>query len=242
MSIQDRIERFENPQSGSSGSFSSDLLLIAQKLLEESLRDRNSNLNPPPDNHMSKYSVGSIVLLLAGFESWLNEAINHLSWYDPEIRSYVRQPLLKKYKTLCSWNGTDKFPVIDIGVITRQQWLTFEDILENVALAVEIRNEIVHAVPVPIGTLWNVPAKLLPLHEMGVLMTTGKAEADYTLHDKFRSYALAYWCWEQTDLAVGLLVKHVEGDQEPGWTAQNFSAYKVLCPPKELASYGAPDV
>ena len=127
--------------------------------------------------------------------------------------------------------------MIGIGVITRRQGLNFDDIFTNMDLVVEVRNEIVHAVPVPMGTPWNVPARLLPLHEIGVLMTTGRAEADYTLHGKFRSYALAYWCWEQIDIAAGLLVKHVEPDQVLAWTAQNFSVYKAVCPPKELVNF-----
>ena len=243
MSVRDRIDRFVNPKSGPSGSFSSDLLLIGRKLLEDSLLDRKNNLNTPPNNHMSKHSVGSIVLLVAGFECWLNEAIDYLSSYDPKMRAYVELPVLRKYESLCNWNGTDRFPLTNVRVIDRQQGLNFEDILTKLPLVVEVRNEIVHAVPVPTGTPWNLPPKLLPLHEMGVLMTTGKAEADYTLHDKFRSYALAYWCWEQIDTAVSLLVNHVEPDQVLAWTAQNFSAsYRAVCPPKELASHNIPDV
>ena len=106
-------------------------------------------------------------------------------------------------------------------------------------LIIEVRNEIVHPVPFGTGMPWNVPGDLLELHEKGILMTTGKHDAEYSFNDKIRSYALAYWSWEVIESAVALVIEHVEADQVISWTAQNFSQYRSICPPKDLPGYDA---
>ena len=236
---QERVDRLVNPQSGPSGSFSADLLHTAKLMLVASLEDRKNNAEPPSNNHMSQHSVGSIVVLIAGFESWLNEALAHLSTYDPVLRKKGDTTLVKKYTFLCTWQGAGRITTTDVKTIAQAQGLDFGRITDDLRLAIEVRNEIVHPMPFATGTPWNVPHNLLRLHQMGLLMTTGRPDADYVFGDKLRSYALAYWCWEVVEVAVGLLVKHVELDQVFGWTAPNFSGYRYICAPKDLPDYDA---
>ena len=237
MGKRERESRLVNPKSGSWGSFSTDLLLTAKLMLEASIEDRKGNSNPPPKNHMSKHVVGSTVLLFAGLESWLHETIAQLSMHDPALLQLVKaSSLIKKYESLCAWNGVSPTPLTDIGILAQEQGLDFKKATDNLRLAIEVRNEIVHPVPLPPGTQNNVPTDLLPLHEMGLLMSTEAPNHDFTFGDKLRSYALGYWCWEVVDTCVHLLVEHLKPDQQVDWTAQNFSSYKDLCAPKDLSS------
>ena len=210
-------------------------------MLTESLHERKNNFNPPANNHMSTYALGSIVFVVAGFESWLNEAINHLSRnYDTNLRTVkIGKTNIgncsprDKLSHLCKWNGAGRIVVRD------HLDSAIQSMEKNFDLIIEVRNEIVHPVPFGIGMPWNVPGDLLELHEKGILMTTGKHDAEYSFNDKIRSYALAYWSWEVIESAVALVVEHVETDQVIGWTAQNFSQYRSICPPKDLPGYDA---
>lgn len=235
MGRKDRVDRLVNPKSGSWGSFSADLLLTAKLLLAGSLEDRKDNVDPPASNHMSKHVVGSTVLLIAGFESWLNETLAHLSIYDPDLPTLGKDSLLEKYKKLCAWDGAGRISLTDVVTLAQAQGLDFNQPTRNLELVIEVRNEIVHPMPFPSGTQWNLPNNLLPLHEMDLLISTGQPNSDYTFSDKMRSYALGYWCWEVIETCVHLLVEHLKPDQQAAWTARNFSAYKDLCSPKDLS-------
>ncbi len=236
MGKRDRIERLVNLKSGPWGSFSADLLLTAKLLLAASVEDRKGNADPPASNHMSKHVVGSIVLLAAGFESWLNETLYHLSIYDSDLAMLGKDSLLEKYKKVCAWDGAGRMSLTDVVTLAQAQGLDLNQSTRNLKLVVEVRNEIVHPMPFATGTQWNVPNNLVPLHETGLLISTEKPDSDYTFSDKVRSYALGYWCWEVVETCVHLLVEHLKPDQQASWTAQNFSAYKDICPPKDLSS------
>lgn len=235
MGRPDREDRLVNPKRGAWGSFSVDLLLTAKLMLAASLEDRIGNADPPAGNHMSKHVVGSTVLLIAGFESWINETLAHLSTYDPSLRELGNASLLKKYRGSCAWSGGGSIPLTDVATLAQAQGLDFDQTTRNLELVIEVRNEIVHPMPFPTGTQWNVPGNLLPLHEMGLLISTGQPNSDYLFSDKLRSYALGYWCWEVVDTCAYLLVEHLRPDQHAAWTAQNFSAYRDLRSPKDLS-------
>ena len=235
---EERIARLSNPNPGPSGTFSSDLLLTAHLMLQASLEDRKGNANPPLNNHMSKHVVGSIVLLISGFESWLNEALAHLANnYDSLLRLRGKDALLKKYQGLCGWDGTGHFPLANIETVAQMRSISFEQIIKDLALVIEVRHEIVHPMPLSTGTPWNIPENFLPLHRAGILISKGHPDDDYLFIDKLRSYALAYWCWEVVQSCVSLLVEHLKPDQYVAWTAPNFFAHKALCAPKDLSTY-----
>ena len=237
---EERIARLSNPNPGPSGTFSSDLLLTAHLMLQASLEDRKGNANPPLNNHMSKHVVGSIVLLISGFESWLNEALAHLANnYDPSLRQRGGDALCKKYKNLCYWDGAGRLSLAKVETEAQAQGISFERIIQDLALVIEVRHEIVHPMPLSTGTPWNIPEKFLPLHRDGILISNGHPDADYLFIDKLRSYALVYWCWERIQICVSLLVEHLKPDQVVAWTAPNFSAHKTLCAPKDLFIYEA---
>ncbi|MGH9878255.1 MAG: hypothetical protein ACRD5H_11505, partial [Nitrososphaerales archaeon] len=201
-------------------------LLTARLLLKASLEDRNDNINPPKNNHMSKHVVGSIVLLIAGFESWVNEVLSHLSIYDPSLRKLGKDSLVKKYRKLCAWDGAGHMSLADVANLAQVKGLDLDQVIRDLELVIEVRHEIVHPMPFPTGTQWNVPSNLLRLHQMGLLISTGQSDSDYTFCDKLRSYALGYWCWEVVETCADLLVEHLKPDQQAAWTARNFSAYK----------------
>ena len=233
MSRKNRSQRLENPQSGISVSFSADILLAAQIMLGLALEDRKDNRNPPQNNHQSKHSIGSILLLIAGFESWLNESLAYLSaQYESKLRERGKDGTLGKYKYLCEWCISPH-----TSPINQKE---FDKIEKNLYIALEVRNEIAHAMPLPTGYSWDLPPELIGLHTAGLLITTGNEKSDYSLPQKLRSYALAYWCWEVVNNAIEFIIKQLKPDINLAWTAQNFSAYKELvCSPEDLAKYDA---
>lgn len=207
-------------------------------MLEHSLKDRKGNDNPPQNNHQSKHSIGSILLLIAGFESWLNEALVHLSYYDPQFRQKGNNTAIKKYEDIYNLEISPYFPSENVKKLDAEQKLRFNEIKENLEIVFEVRNEIAHAMPRPTGCQWDVPPHLMALQEKGLLITRGDPKSDYSLYQKLRSYALCYWCWEIVNSAVSLVIKRLEPDQVLAWTAQNFSMYKnIACPPEELLRY-----
>lgn len=230
---QERIQRLEKSQSSANISFSGDLLLSARIMLKLAFKDRKGNLNPPQNNHQSKHSIGSILLLVAGLESWFNEAFAHLSLYDSKFRQEGNFTAIEKYEYIYN-----SYP--NAKELNNEQQLKFSRIKDNLKIVFEVRNEIAHAMPLATVTQLNLPPYFMSLHEKGLLITTGKPTSDYALHQKIRSYALAYWCWIVVNDAVSLLVKHIEPDKILSWTAQNFSVYsKIACPPENLKKYDA---
>ncbi len=128
---QERIQRLEKPQSGVSASFSADILLGARIMLEHALKDRRGNQNPPQNNHQSKHCIGSILLLVAGLESWLNEALAYLSKYDPQFRQKGNLKAIEKYECIYHWDVSRYFPSIDVTKLDEEQQFKFNEIKER---------------------------------------------------------------------------------------------------------------
>ncbi len=63
---------------------------------------------------------------------------------------------------------------------------------------IEIRNEIIHPVPLPSGTPDNWPDYLRRVKEKGLLTTTGNPDADYCMFAQMASHKLFAWAVEVT--------------------------------------------
>src|SRR5712692_1342348 len=95
----ERAARFQVVKSGSWRGLSPHLLHCAFDELQDALDDR---LIPEsyiePDNHSSDHSLGSLLLLVAGFESWLNESMATLFFTDSKARTkLIRSSTWRKY-------------------------------------------------------------------------------------------------------------------------------------------------
>ena len=72
------------------------------------------------------------------------------------------------------------------------------DKLEELRDLVEIRNEIIHPVPLPSGTTDNWPHYLRTIKKKGLLNTTGNPNADYNLLAQIASHKLFAWAVQVT--------------------------------------------
>ena len=202
-------------------SASSDLATCALSLLRLSLEDRVRPVFRTVDNHSSAHAVGSIGLVVAALEAWLNEAIMTLSTMEPEIRGLATQPVDKKYYA--------------VPLKVAQRSPSHRD---DLAWLLELRHEITHYLPRPIPEEGNVPSWLVQLHRRNLFITSGHPRVDFVLGQKLGSYRLAYWAWETvesvvTDFlgALGELADFASG------TAANFSHYKTVCRPTALSEF-----
>ena len=162
---------------------------------------------------------------MAAFEAWLNETIlglclyQHLDW--PGARCLATRPLLQKYRGIFRQLERPE-PTID----------------PDLALAVDLRNEIAHHLPYLTSDKDWLPSSLQGLRDRGLLHDYGHPEAGPPFTQMLFSYALAYWCWEVVQHAVERLVDTL-GDARglAEHTATNFGHYARICPPDCLADY-----
>jgi hypothetical protein len=71
-------------------------------------------------------------------------------------------------------------------------------LLQDVRDLVEVRNEIIHPVPLPPGTKDNWPEYLRRVKKMGLLNTTGDPNSDYIMLSQIGSHRLFRWAVEVT--------------------------------------------
>lgn len=71
-------------------------------------------------------------------------------------------------------------------------------LLQDLRDLVEIRNEIIHPVPLPSGTQDNWPVYLRRVKKKGLLTTTGDPNADYVLLAQIGSHKLFTWAVDVT--------------------------------------------
>ncbi len=72
------------------------------------------------------------------------------------------------------------------------------DLLQDLGDLMEIRNEILHPVPLPTGTRDNWPDYLRRVKEKGLLNTSGAPQSDYAMLTQIASHALFKWAVEVT--------------------------------------------
>jgi hypothetical protein len=72
------------------------------------------------------------------------------------------------------------------------------DLLEDLRDLMEIRNEILHPVPLPTGTPDNWPDYLRRVKQKGLLTTSGSPNCDYVMLGQIASHKLFAWAVEVT--------------------------------------------
>jgi hypothetical protein len=227
-----RHAKYRAPETGSISSLSSSLLTCAESELRDALADRRPGKAHTGDNHWSPHSVGSILLLIAGFEAWLNESTLLLAPRCGCLREKANLPLRDKYREIPE-AVTGKSPGVS----------------RDLALLLTVRNEIAHFLPIIVEH--NVPGWLSELQSRGLFLTSATRKPDYDFATKLGSYALAYWAWETVSRAVADFLEALrplgpEASVPPdptikglGLSAQNFEGFRSLCHPNRLAEYDA---
>ena len=220
-----RLKQFNRGNTGGWSSASPSLVASARLLLSAALQDRAqqfSNLR----THSTTHAPGAIALIVVAFEVWLNELLLDLLLPPAETRKLLNQDTATKYSYL-------------FGVFKPSQPPRFSN---DLTVALDVRNEIVHHFPRPADTPDSKPAWYPNLQRCGLFVTTGNPSEDFNLSQKLTSYSLAYWVFEVIDHAVADLV---EGSLNPkariqvGSTAENFKRYRSLEGPDGLTRFDA---
>ena len=216
-----RHRQFEHPRDGVTTTLSTDLLRCAASLLRLALRDRTPQVHTTPTNHYSPHALGAVLVLTAGFDAWLSEAVQTLARFDAIKRRLAQHAIGEKYYRLAKEFAAAELP-----------WN------EDLELLLKTRHEIAHYLPRALGND-SVPPWLSKLEERGLFLATGR-DSDFTLGQKLASYRLAYWAWQTVEAAAVGLVEAL-GPRASGlkWTAANFSLYRDVPDPSELAPYDA---
>lgn len=218
-----RQAQFLSQKKGAFVSLSSDLLLCALSELKQALDDRRRPVVRMSRNHYSPHALGSIVLLVAGLEAWLNETILSYGFTDKQFKSLAFDSVKNKYYEIPKR--------VTKTMITRHH---------DLELVINLRNEIAHYLPRIILEEGNVPSWFLGLQRRGLFIKPSHGRVDFLLGQKLASYRLAYWAWRTIEKAVEDLLDALSSEGELGrWTANNFRHYRKVCPPNKLIDYDA---
>jgi hypothetical protein len=163
----DRSARITQRRSGSWGSTSQDMLTVVARLFRLS----NDEAKSRPDKNHSRYVYAGIPLLLAAVQSFAVEYEGMLS-LEPLPTELSADSLARLMETRYGVSGSN---------------------LEDLRDLIEIRNEIIHPVPLPAGTADNWPAYLRRIKQKGLLSSTGKPDSDYIMLGQIASHRLFKW-------------------------------------------------
>ena len=211
-----RHGQYREPQTGSTSTLSTSLLVCAESELRQALADRGPGKASTPDNHWSPHSVGSILLLIAGLEAWLNESTLLLEHRCAGLREQAALPIREKY---CGIPGAVTGSSITVSV--------------ELDLLLRVRNEVAHFLPITVRG--SVPWWLSDLQARGRFITSPETDADYDFAVKLASYALAHWGWDTvSQTVVDFITALGEKGESLRHTSVNFEGYRSVCRPDRL--------
>ena len=176
----DRSSRITQRKSGTWGTTSQDLLFVAVRLYRLS-RDESSSR---PDKNSSRLVYAGIPLLLAAAHSFAIEYEGILN-SGPVPAELSVDSLVKIMDNRYGVSGC---------------------LLQDLQDLVEIRNEIIHPVPLPAGTPDNWPDYLRRVKKKELLTTTGDPNADYILLAQIASHKLFAWAVEVTKCLYSAII------------------------------------
>jgi hypothetical protein len=178
---KDRSGRLTQRGGGGWGTTSQDLLFLAGKLFRLSEEEASSST----DQNCSGFVYAGMPLLLSAVHSFIIE-------YEGMLNL---QPLSH---ALTAPNG--------LAVLLESRYCVSGDLLDDLRDMIEIRNEIIHPVPLPVGTPDNWPDYLRHVKERGLLCTTGDPNADFIMFSQIRSHKLFQWAVGITELLYANIV------------------------------------
>jgi hypothetical protein len=229
---KERIDEFFVPKSGGSTTLSGDLLFCSFVQLKMALDDRRAGrVFKEANNHASAYALGSILLLIAGFESWLNELLGFIPRFsfsamsEDELRKVLHDYTpVKKYEFLAN------------------KWAQTTLSTTDLEIAIDIRDEITHYLPRPFGCGNDrVPSRFHTLQQQGLFITSpGDHGFDFTWGQKLGSYGLAFWVSQVVKEAVDRLAALFPADKQRflfGHQNFAFATRPEIYPPSRLDDF-----
>lgn len=168
----DRFGRITSRKSGAWASTSQDLLWVTAKLFRLSSDESRRQA----DKNNSRFVYAGIPLLLAAVWSFAieYEGMLNLGSMPPELAGNSLADLM------------------------RTRYAVSGDLLRNLQDLIEIRNEILHPVPLPTGTQDNWPDYLRHVKQKGLLNTSGDVQSDYVMLGQIASHTLFRWAVDVT--------------------------------------------
>lgn len=163
---KDRKDRLEQRKSGQWSTVSSDLLFLACRLYKLSEKEANAST----DKKSSKMVFAGIPLLLSSLSSLIIECEN-IGTVTPRPLD-MSQPLPKLLSEKYGMSG---------------------DLLKDFECLCEIRNEIVHPVPLPTGTNDNWPEYIRRVKDKRVGIEHPEPDTHYTFFAQMASHDLFAW-------------------------------------------------
>ena len=98
---KERIKEALNPEGGSASSLSGELVACAFYELRAALAEGHGPVYVTTNNHSSRHSLASIILLVAGFEAWLNEVMLFIpSLPVPNLSTQNKHDILHHYSPI----------------------------------------------------------------------------------------------------------------------------------------------
>jgi len=181
------------------------------------------------DNHCSFHALGSIVLLVTGFDSWLNEGMKFFSMINEDILELAEASTMDKYYGLIKKLEGNIPPNNDLDLV------------------IKTRHEIVHYLPRDTpgkGPRKFIPQDLWPLNKKGLLLNyPPPPDVEIPFGQRITSYRLAYWAWETVDIAATNFVSAFSSTKCPGcsglYETSIFKMYKSVTSPEDLDKYDA---
>jgi hypothetical protein len=164
----ERSERLTQRKFGGWGTTSQDLLSVVGKLFHLSAEEAEAS----QDQNHSRYTYAGLPLLFSAIYSFIIE-------YEGILNS---QPL--------SDNLLAKSGLADL---LERRYGVCGDLLAEFRELNEIRNEIIHPIPLPVGTPDNWPDYLRSVKQQGLLSSTGNPQADYLMLPQMASHNLFKW-------------------------------------------------
>jgi hypothetical protein len=186
MSQKDRKDRLlQTKPSGWTGTVSSDFFHLVHKLTERSKAEAERL-----DGNTSSYVWAALPILLSGLSATLVE----------QEAIYLNQRKPDRVQMLADVNYLPEQFVQLYGLKG--------DLLDDLKVLVELRNEIIHPAHMPTGTPDNWPDTLRSFKAKGLLSSTGDPQSDYLMLGQMKSLRLLLWAVDVVNRLRNVVLTH----------------------------------
>jgi hypothetical protein len=185
LSRREREERILEPKGGWAGTSSTDLFFLAEKLYGQAKSEAESL-----DGNTSSYVWAALPILLSGLSATLVEQEAMLANQRQEERVQV---------------------LIDTAYLPEQfnrLYRVSGELIEDLKILVELRNEIIHPAHMATGTPDNWPETLRAFKQRGLLSSTGDPTSDYLMLEQMKSLRLLEWAFEVVGRLRSVVLRH----------------------------------
>jgi hypothetical protein len=185
MSRKEREERILQPKGGWAGTISTDLFHLAEKLYRQAKAEAAAL-----DGNTSSYVWAALPILLSALSAILVE--------QEAMLFNRREP--ERVRVL-----------IDVAYLPDQfvqlYGLTGE-LLDDLKILVELRNEIIHPAHMATGTPDNWPDTLRAFKQRGLLGSTDDPQSDYLMLEQMKSLRLLVWASSVVEDLRNVVLQH----------------------------------